>query len=1105
LSYFDLRIITRELKTQLENYRLNNIYDLPNNGGFLLNFRIPDSKKSLVINPGFQIHLTEFTRDTPPTPSSFVAKLRKHLKSRRLTRVELAANDRVIVFSFSDNYDYHLVLEFFAGGNMILLNSKFQIMDLLHTVSAAKTQNFEFAEKYSVGVTYDVDSMIKKDPESDKPVTAEQIKEWFSEVKGQTAPTKRKSKGFMLRNYLYVKLPHLSSSLLEESLFKFEVDPTKLVTQFDLNDTEALGTIAEAVNDSIKFADSLLESESITGYIVTQKNPQYTGEPTEKEGFVDPIPITQAGNFVDPRTIEYTYTDYQPYKPSTNEKLVQLSSFNSTVDHFYSTIEATKLSLRLLNKEQNLEKRLEAARREKEKRLEGLTEIQIKNEKLGLALQLNSEAAEEAANAIRGFIDQKMDWKDIEQLIKVEQSRKNPLAQMIALPLDLSKNKIKLNLPDPDFIEDDESDSESSESESDSELDEDEEESSKKNKPGKRASTVKVDFDLGLSAWANSRKYFDVKRTAAAKKEKTIKSANIALKSAEKKIQRDIAASKAEDSQIYGLRNIREPFMFEKFYWFVSTEGYLVLAGHDNMQNQILFRRYFQPNDILVTADIDGASIVIIKNKPGSEEEIPPSTISQAGAFAAATSQKAWDSKMNPRTWYGRFEDIDKITKDGKLVPIDNIEVRGGRNIILYQSMDMGLGFIWLLDNDGEIASAKEEATAVLDEGETADKSSNDDSDSDDDLFGDSDVKLSDIIAKNANSARSPNQPEPLNEPQVVEEVSEPVDEKEEEVEEEEEEEEEEQSPEPEEPDNEVEKSDEEEQENEVEEQEQEEETNVEPIKSKSSKNNRKKSPAFDDSDKEDPDSIVLDIEKRLQMLSASTKKKSGNSGQQPPKVKSKKNKKKGSNTNSEEPSRVATPKPAGGAARGKKLSKKEKEQEARERHRLAEINRKERQKKADQAELQKLLAAANNQGDEQNTEELKGLLFPAPRFSFKLEPGQKPLAAVPVFGPWDSISKQIKYRIKLSPGTTKKGKAVKDILHSLSNIQKFDTTQTDPDYAWPIEVSLIKALKPSEILLPIAVSKMTVYMPNVSGNSGGNLGGSGSKGGKGKGGKGGR
>lgn len=1097
MSYFDLRIIARELKTQLENYRLNNIYDLPNNGGFLLNFRIPDSKKSLVVNPGFQIHLTEFTRDTPPTPSNFVAKLRKHLKSRRLTRVELAANDRVIVFSFSDNYDYHLVLEFFAGGNMILLNSKCQIMDLLHTVSAAKTQNFEFAEKYSVGVTYDVDSMLKKDPESGKPVTAEQIKEWFSEVKGQTAPTKRKSKGFMLRNYLYVKLPHLSSSLLEESLSKFDVDSTKLVTEFDLNDNEALGTIADAVNDSAKFADSLLESESVTGYIVTQKNPQYTGEPTEKEGFLDPVPITQAGTFVDPRTIEYIYTDYQPYKPSTNEKLVQLPSFNSTVDHFYSTIEATKLSMRLLNKEQNLEKRLEAARREKEKRLEGLTEIQIKNEKLGLALQLNSEAAEEAANAIRGFIEQKMDWKDIEQLIKVEQSRKNPLAQMIVLPLDLSKNRVKLNLPDPDFIEDDESDSESSESESDSESDEDEEETSKKSKPGKRPSTVKVDFDLGLSAWANSRKYFDVKRTAAAKKEKTMKSANIALKSAEKKIQRDIAVSKAEDNQIYGLRTIREPFMFEKFYWFISTEGYLVLAGHDNMQNQMLFRRYFQPNDILVTADIDGASIVIIKNKPGSKEEIPPSTISQAGSFAATTSQKAWDSKMNPRTWYGRFEDIDKVTKDGKLVPIDNIEVRGGRNIILYQSMDMGLGFAWLLDNGSEIPPAEEEATAVVEnEGETADKGSDDDSDSDDDLFGDSDVKLSDIIAKNANSAASPpKQPEALNEPQVVEEASEPVEEEEEE-----------QSPEPEEPSAEVEKSEEEEQDNEdeIEEQEQKEETSVEPTKSNSSKNSRKKSPGFDDSDNEDPDSIVLDIEKRLQMLSAGSKKKSGNSGQQPPKVKNKKNKKKASNANSEEPSRVSTPKPAGGA-KGKKLSKKEKEQEARERHRLNEINRKERQKKAGQVELQKLLAASNSQGDDQNADDLKGLVFPASRFSFKLQPEQKPIAAVPVFGPWDSISKQFKYRIKLSPGTTKKGKAVKDILHSLSNIQKFDTTQTDPDYAWPVEVNLIKALKPSEILLPIAVSKMTVYMPSVSGNSGGSLGGNGGKGGKGKGGKGGR
>ena len=29
----------------------------------------------------------------------------------------------------------------------------------------------------------------------------------------------------------------------------------------------------------------------------------------------------------------------------------------------------------------------------------------------------------------------------------------------------------------------------------------------------------------------------------------------------------------------------RKTFWFEKFYWFVSTEGYLVISGRDSHQN----------------------------------------------------------------------------------------------------------------------------------------------------------------------------------------------------------------------------------------------------------------------------------------------------------------------------------------------------------------------------------------------------------------------------------------------------------------------------------------------------------------------------------------
>lgn len=1061
---------------------------------FLLRFQKPEQKKLLMVNPGFQIHLTDFDRDVEPGPSNFVAKLRKHVKSRRVNRIELAKKDRVIIFSFSDDHDYHLVLEFFAGGNVILLDNKFKIISLLKTVATKKTENIDFTDKYGVGSFYDVNSLIGLGEESEKVTRpgAVEIKEW---LKNTGAVNTKKKKALQLRNFLYVRLPQLSSNLMEQSLSKMNIDPTKSVTDIDANDADMIDNIVAAINDAFDFADQLLSSSEIPGYIVTEKNTQFTGEPSNNDSqFIDPLPIVQVGTLQDPRTIEYLYTDYLPYKPQSNAKLVKTNSFNATVDYFYSTIEANKTSMKALNKEQALEKRFKAAQLENQKRLDGLTETQIKNEKLGLALQLNSDLAEEAAGAVKDLIEQKLDWKDIERIISTEKTKQNPIAKLIILPLNLSSNKITLSLPDPEYIEelDDESDadSESSESESDSE----EEGNIKKKQSKKSQKSLIVEYDLSLSAWANSRKYFEVKRVAAAKHERTLKSSAMALKSAEKKIQRDINRTE-KHTAFSGLRTIRDPFLFEKFYWFISSEGYLVLGGRDLIQNQLLFRRYFQAGDILVTADADGASIVIVKGKPGHlGEEFPPSTLIQAGAFAAASSTKAWESKQLPRSWYGRFEDIDKVTKDNKLVRIDNIEVRGGRNIILYQSLDMGLGFMWLLE-DGSIQEMElenEDADALESVENEVKKQENDntesedeveddglDSDSDDDMFGDTKLPTGVLtgqvdVSSYVSSAKNGKSSETEEEQAEVEE-DDKKDTSEDEF------------------DAEKGKTDDR---NEISD-----DNDVDEDDEKSSSESSIKEDTADkpksSNDEDEPSETVIDIEKRLQMLSAGNSRKIKHD-QQPPKVKKKRTQRKSKQQqgfpDSDDEKEKAVPVPSKKNSKAPKKSKKEIEAEAEARRRKNEQLRKEREKKAAEQELENLLS-------NELPDDIDGLKIPIALVP-KLAPGQKPIAAIPVFGPWDAM-KRMKFKIKITKGTTKKGKAVSTILNKLNSLTKLDETQQDPDYPWPIEIALIKMLKSTEVTMAIAVSKVDIHFPNSSGTekkgsgSGGKRGGRGGKGGK--------
>lgn len=39
---------------------------------------------------------------------------------------------------------------------------------------------------------------------------------------------------------------------------------------------------------------------------------------------------------------------------------------------------------------------------------------------------------------------------------------------------------------------------------------------------------------------------------------------------------------------------------FEKFYWFISSENYLVIGGRDQQQNELIVKRYLRPGWFLI-------------------------------------------------------------------------------------------------------------------------------------------------------------------------------------------------------------------------------------------------------------------------------------------------------------------------------------------------------------------------------------------------------------------------------------------------------------------------------------------------------------------------
>jgi predicted ribosome quality control (RQC) complex YloA/Tae2 family protein len=99
-----------------------------------------------------------------------------------------------------------------------------------------------------------------------------------------------------------------------------------------------------------------------------------------------------------------------------------------------------------------------------------------------------------------------------------------------------------------------------------------------------------VDIDLEISAYANARRYYNHKKHASEKEQKTIGASEKALKSAKKRAKQTIR----EAAKISTIQKARKTYWFEKFIWCISSENYLIIGGRDQQQNELIVKKYLQ-------------------------------------------------------------------------------------------------------------------------------------------------------------------------------------------------------------------------------------------------------------------------------------------------------------------------------------------------------------------------------------------------------------------------------------------------------------------------------------------------------------------------------
>lgn len=565
MTSFDVLAVVGELK-DLKGARLNKVYQVTqqelkavmNIKGF--------GKRELVVEAGKRLHLTEYPKPNPDTPSVFAMTIRKHLGNAVLEDVLQVAFDRIVELRFRRGGEgYILIAELFGKGNVLLTREDYTILAVM------KPQRFK--GRALVGrETYSLPPKRLNPLE----ISKEELLKTVSESKSDLVRTTASMLG-------------LGGLYAEEVCLRAEVEKGKDA----INDEEA--------KRLVKALDDLKNEIGREGFIVIDEKP------------VDVVPH---------RLQKYAEKEWKAFP-----------SFNQALDEYYTKYEI---------------KRIEGIKEERYEKELGLYELRLKEQREALRkFNLEGERYREIGDHIYAEFNQVEDilralteakrslgWKEIVQRIENGKGQVN------------QADLIKKVLP----------------------------------KEGALVLSIKgleVRLSINKTAARNAEVYYNKGKKARDKAlgvEKAILETEAKIREIKEKGKKAVVLQEKKPKK----KVKKKKEWFEKFRWFYSSDGFLILGGRDATSNEVLVKRHMEDEDVFVHAAVQGAPSVIIKTEGKS---LPETTISEAYDFAASYS-KAWKHGLAAvDAYWVKPEQVSKRAEHGEYLAKGAFVIRGKKNL----------------------------------------------------------------------------------------------------------------------------------------------------------------------------------------------------------------------------------------------------------------------------------------------------------------------------------------------------------------------------------------------------------------------------------------
>lgn len=191
---------------------------------------------------------------------------------------------------------------------------------------------------------------------------------------------------------------------------------------------------------------------------------------------------------------------------------------------------------------------------------------------------------------------------------------------------------------------------------------------------------MEIELELNKTVDQNAAVYYEKAKKAKKKLKgalETIEKFKLKLKDTNKEFE-----DQKEKLSVKNNQTKRKLFWFEKFRWFITSTGFLVIGGRDATTNEIVIKKHTDSNDIVFHTDMAGSPFFVIKKNSNADKEFDDATLKEV-ADATCSFSRAWKNGLgNTSVFYVKPDQVTKEANSGEYLTKGAFMIRGKTNYV---------------------------------------------------------------------------------------------------------------------------------------------------------------------------------------------------------------------------------------------------------------------------------------------------------------------------------------------------------------------------------------------------------------------------------------